>query len=63
MKKDDPVLILGQDVGAHFELEMFGFGGQRGYRVWTPCSNVPGRKFYSFVPKEWVTDASSDNNG
>ncbi len=54
-KKGDPVLILGQSVGAHFELEMFGFGGQRGYRVWTACPDVPGRKFYSFVPKDWVS--------
>ncbi len=53
MKKDDPVLILGQDVSAHFELEMFGFGGQRGCRVYTVDGN--NKKFYSFVPKEWVS--------
>ena len=53
MNKGDEVLILGQNVSARFELEMFGFGGQRGCRVSTTDSD--GKKFYSFVPKEWVS--------
>lgn len=50
-----PVLVLGQDVGAIFENKFKGFG-QDGVRIST-TRDVHGtrKKFYSFVPAEWVS--------
>ncbi len=49
------VLILGRDVGATFEYEYPGFGGQDGVRISLAVAGTT-RKFYSYVPKSWVSE-------